>query len=324
MKPYTLTDRAGESISPMTSTRTVFDERGVDLDTLLALQRQESVNALKEYAGKTELAQGLAGKQDKLSTTEDLHITSDSIIGLTEAAKMRLFIDLWNEACGKWGKYDPDNAPDPEHPFYLNELWLTYDEAVGIYNAPVLTSASAPGLYRYYKLKTNLPPKISGNFSNLMGNRTAYDLQRLFMTYNSDLEVLNLSTDDGITIADMQSGEYVIGVGGSVALSRSRLRKIIGTLGIQLVEKSTKLFFAPHLEEISLAGLFHDCDLSGLPKINIASLRYLVANKYATHPSTPTVTVAPEVYARLTDETNEEWHAVLEAAAEKNITFATV
>lgn len=165
---------------------------------------------------------------------------------------------------------------------------------------------------------------MAGGYSNLMGNHTPYNLQRLFATDNSNLEVLNLSTKDGITIADMSSADYVIGVAGSYAPVRSKLRKIIGVLVISLAQKSSKLFFAPNLEEISISGLFHNCDLSGLPKINIASLRYLVEEKYRTHPSTPTVTVHADVYAKLTDETNTEWHQVLLDAAEKNITFATV
>ena len=40
-------------------------------------------------------------------------------------------------------------------------------------------------------------------------------------------------------------------------------------------------------------------------------------------PDGATITVHPDVYAKLTDETNTEWHALLALAAEKNITFAT-
>lgn len=96
MKPYTIKNREGESISPMTSTKTVFDEKGVDLDTLLSQQKQDADNSLKEYAKKSEVTKAISGKQDKLSTTTDLHITDDSIIGLTDMAKKRLFIDMWN------------------------------------------------------------------------------------------------------------------------------------------------------------------------------------------------------------------------------------
>lgn len=46
MKPYTLTNREGESISPTTSTRTVFDENGVDLETRIA-QLEKRLAALE-------------------------------------------------------------------------------------------------------------------------------------------------------------------------------------------------------------------------------------------------------------------------------------
>lgn len=46
MKPYTLTDREGEHISPLTSTRTVFDDEGVDLATRLA-QLEKRLAALE-------------------------------------------------------------------------------------------------------------------------------------------------------------------------------------------------------------------------------------------------------------------------------------
>ena len=36
-----------------------------------------------------------------------------------------------------------------------------------------------------------------------------------------------------------------------------------------------------------------------------------------------TITVHPDVYAKLTDESNADWHALMASAAAKNITFAT-
>lgn len=301
MKPYTLTDRAGESISPMTSTRTVFDERGVDLDTLLALQRQESVNALKEYAGKTELAQGLAGKQDKLSTTEDLHITSDSIIGLTEAAKMRLFIDLWNEACGKWGKYDPDNAPDTEHPFYLNGLWLTYDEAVEIYNA--YTVGVSASYLANLNIRTNIPFKAFKTSMNAI--ELCYDCH--------NLEIFNY----GVNLMTNQWATAFHGCG--------KLRTVIGMLTFMGSTDRTFLY-CRELTEVRIRlwtnGKPQYIDLTSCPKLSIESLRH-IPDSSNNRDTQWEVRVHPDVYAKLTDETNAEWNQILIDAAAKNITFAT-
>ena len=51
------------------------------------------------------------------------------------------------------------------------------------------------------------------------------------------------------------------------------------------------------------------------------SLQYLVNNASNTAPIT--ITVHPDVYAKLTDEANADWYAVNTAAQAKNIAFAT-
>lgn len=323
MKPYTLKNREGESISPTTSTRTVFDERGVDLDTLLARHKQGFEAALKEYPKKTEVAQDLAGKQNALSTTTDLHITDDNIIGLTEAAKMRLFIDLFNAAAGVWGKYDPDNAPDPEHPFYLNELWLTYDEAVAVYEVGAIDSIFV--VLRYYgaKIRTNLPMKCGAWAS---GSSTDMKFRVSGVINNSDIEVLNMATLGPFNLTIKAEPDNSVGI---VSFLSKKLRKILGAIDCTHYSGNQRhrLFGeCPRLESVSLSLLNAGLDLSGCPNLNVASFSYMIVNRYpvARGGKDFTITVASEVYAKLTDETNEEWHAVLVAAAEKNITFATV
>lgn len=59
---------------------------------------------------------------------------------------------------------------------------------------------------------------------------------------------------------------------------------------------------------------FPDCDWEAV---------LWVSNK-AANTAAITVTVHPDVYAKLSDETNAEWHALLAQAAEKNIIFATL
>ena len=47
----------------------------------------------------------------------------------------------------------------------------------------------------------------------------------------------------------------------------------------------------------------------------------MVEHAYNTSPVT--ITVHADVYAKLTDESNTDWHALMTSAAAKNITFAT-
>ena len=60
--------------------------------------------------------------------------------------------------------------------------------------------------------------------------------------------------------------------------------------------------------------------LAKAPVISSTSLQYLVDN--AINETPITVTVHPDVYAKLTDETNVEWYAVNTSAQAKQISFA--
>ena len=57
------------------------------------------------------------------------------------------------------------------------------------------------------------------------------------------------------------------------------------------------------------------------PNLTLETVSFAVSQSANTTPIT--ITVHPDVYAKLTDEANAEWHQVLIDAAAKNITFAT-
>lgn len=311
MKPYTLTNREGESISPMTSTKTVFDERGTNLDTLLSQQRQDSENALKDYAKKTEVTQGLNAKQDKLTPTTDLHITDDNIIGLTELAKMRLFIDMWNTACGSFGRYNPETGY-----FELNGLTdITYEEAVKMH----ALWSNSPKLNRMYdsaKIRTNLPS-------------VAYDgddFTNMFLFCNT-IEVARMGPSD--------SNDYwVRGRFAGTFRRCNKLRKIIQIIDSPTVDSLTFEHCAA-LEDVRIRIRSNPSELhlGWSPLLSLASFTFLVANK--TWNRDVTVYVHPNVYAKLTGDTSNaaaaelteeelaQWGQLLEDAAEKQITFAT-
>lgn len=77
----------------------------------------------------------------------------------------------------------------------------------------------------------------------------------------------------------------------------------------------------PMLEEIRIKSARYNVEINDSPFISIESLRYLIEN--AANTGAITVTVHPEVYAKLADENNTEWHAVWTAAQAKQISFAT-
>lgn len=75
------------------------------------------------------------------------------------------------------------------------------------------------------------------------------------------------------------------------------------------------------LEEVSLHQLAVSVSFAHSPKLSLDSISYMVANAANAQPIT--ITVHSDVYAKLTDESNTEWHALIEQAAEKNIMFTT-
>ena len=75
------------------------------------------------------------------------------------------------------------------------------------------------------------------------------------------------------------------------------------------------------LETVKIEDLHINLSIADTPVLSLESVTYLVNN--ATNTSAITVTVHPEVYAKLTDEANAEWYAVNTAAQAKQIAFAT-
>ena len=340
MKPYTLTNREGESISPMTSTKTVFDEKGVDLDTLLMQQRQDGENALKDYARKTEVTQDLAGKQDKLSTTTDLHITDDNILGLTEKASRKMFDEMFLVAVGNYGTIDYSHYEGGvSKPYYLNELWLTHTQVVPILQSWTGFLSGNEFGYISYPCLTCIP--IYRGIANIKScDSTSMVTVRMFRTQN--------------TLKPSLSESVSCWVGGSGIFSRARnVRKWLDIVywfsgNGQNTNANTFVFDsfgwgspnggAHPFEYFRFRNTNINVDCRYYPNIGIDSFQYLVNNRFplTTKGANPfTVTVHPDIYAKLTGDTTNaaasalteeelaQWQQLLVDAAEKQITFAT-
>ncbi len=302
MKPYTLTNREGERISPMTSTKTVFDKRGVDLDTLLIEQKQSGENALKEYAKKTEVARDLARKQDKLSTTTDLHITDDNIIGLTEKGGRKMFDEMFLEMAGKYGSIDYSHFENNVHkPYCLNELWLTYEEVKRSMMYPLRVVSNYMG--EYY-----------GN----VNIRTNICYPHMWFT---QINCQNFANGCEAEVLRFPPRFQPTGTAG-MFVNCPNLKKVFGP--IYPMRPTTLMFYGSsshRLEYIELI-LRENIDLSQASRLTIECIEYLITN--AVNTKTITITVHPNVYEKLTDTNNTEWYAQLTAAAAKNISFATI
>lgn len=249
-----------------------------------------------------ELQGEIAGKQGALTTSDDLSISSDNLLSLTDMAKKRLFIDLFNNAAAGYGSYNPAKAPDATKPFQLYDMWLTYDEAVETYNQwiNVAYSSAQPSP----KVRALLP--ISVGASGFGGYLT--ENAKFFGAIN--LEVVAFSGFRTYFKSDNYSFQEC-----------AKLRSILGNIVYNTVA-TTVFKGCSALTSITIYELHKNISFSQSPLLSLDSMSFMVQN--ATNTEAITITVHPDVYAKLTDETNTEWHAVLTAAAAKNISFATV
>lgn len=111
------------------------------------------------------------------------------------------------------------------------------------------------------------------------------------------------------------------------------LRCILDTLRPTLRIRIGSPNYPTALSTLYIKDLQFSIDLANLPALSLASLQYLVTNSANT--DAITVTVHPDVYAKLTGDTSNaaasalteaelaQWQALVAQAAEKQITFAT-
>lgn len=246
-----------------------------------------------------------------------------------EELKKDLFIDMWNEAWGEYGGYDPVNAPDAEHPFMGNELWFTYNEAMEIwrmsYHHCLPVVSISVGTAKVY------PPYAFGGCQNFC--RTYLPVM-LNANYEVVADYMFASNNMVETILILDNGSAVVFFSSSKSIFRGcvKLRKIISKLYFKqyIISSDSEFDGCSSLENVDITFYIGGRSLSFAQsaRLSLDSLKKMVLQARwlpsdSSHTSTSTITVHPDVFAKLTDETNTEWHALLALAAEKNISFAT-
>lgn len=212
------------------------------------------------------------------------------------------FIDMWNSACGIYGKYNAATGY-----FELNGLVdITYKEAVLIYANRRHLSLDNHGFYSSSTARTNLLPSTQ---NGLFGYTRSLEYS---FSSCKNMEVIRLAPNTLTVYSSMVRTFHTC----------VKLRKILGAINVLQKPNLTEAFaLCPLLEEVQIKGLTKDLSFSDSPLLSLDSLSYLVAQSAASQPIT--VTVHPEVYAKLADETNTEWHPLMAQATAKQITFAT-
>lgn len=290
------------------------------------------------------LAWQFAACQNKLTDTADIQVRAEARpsgqhytpygLYLTDRAKRAVFVDMWNNRCKygndehAFGGYLPDEAPDADHPFLLNKIWMTYADAVQIWmlSHNQLGRSSNEGLFggygveayeKYSKCKTYFPIYCGMSYS-------APSLVRAFKG-NRIVETLSFVNGYGV----------VLGINAELQGAFDgcwNLREILSEIRSPTAFDNYTFRECRSLTEIRISRLLYDVCFADSPLLSLASFQYLVTN--AANTSAITVTVHADVLAKLTgDMTNEAaaaltddekaaWAAVLEAACAKNISFA--
>ncbi len=290
VKYYQLHDRnTGAVIHPETSARQVLMPGGTNLDEAF-----------------TGLTGTVVGKQDTLADSADITQTvpgegEPPQLSLTDRAKRAVFDDLFLAAAGPWGTIDHThfNEDGKPSPYYLNELWLTYEEAVAIYNAYVKTDSKCSTNYAGVNIRTNLP----------FGTSYITSLGQMFQ--GCKMEV--------IRVGCAATTSYAAFAGCANA------RKIYGIIIDGNFPSSLDFTGCVKLETLEMSRLKKSLILSGSPLLSAYSVNYIVTK--ATNTTAITITLHADVYNKIVEaaegEKESEWSGLLELAASKNITFAS-
>lgn len=283
----------------------------LDGNEVIPFAKNGANGAVKASKIKEYVQPDLTAKQDKLVNSADVTVGEDDKLTVTDLAKREVFDDLWIKAAGSNGTVDHTHTEDGVNkPYYLNEVWMTYDEAIVVYNEYYADILSLLGREIYGV--TNFPPPK--NSSGLQ-----------YSNYHArNAKVINVG-----------NGMLVNSLVGWLSTAQ-KLTKIIGNINLQYWNASTQSFSylnAPLLTDVSFYRLCTNFSIEFLKSISLASMQYMVNNSTAT--STITVTVHPDVYAKLTGDTTNaaaaaltsdelaQWRALATTANSKNITFAT-
>lgn len=206
---------------------------------------------------------------------------------------------------------------------YANEGGLTNiteEQMCDIYTQTAHLSAIRGEKYNLFSLtcRTNFKGRVFG----------WNGIDEIYAYGSSNLEILFL---DNINPALSNTGIKVYSFISDDFYYCTKLKRVIGIIRIENVTKDVMYSYTLNIEDIKISGLKVNFQFFAKDSvINYESIKYLVDN--ATNTSAITITVHPTTYGYLTGTisptlqvggTTEEWQAIVTAATEKQITFAT-
>ena len=300
-----------------------YDSVVGDLEAnLLTDALRKTPQVLSESEQQT--ARANIGAQGALTTSADLALRDD-VLSLTDMAKKRLFIDLWNQAAGDYGRYNEDTGF-----FELYEIYdIGWDEALLIYRisgqwdySTVNFSWSAIGVKSPITPRAFLPCTRAYNGENVITVASNF--------HNDSIQYLSLVNK--ATGNDLRCIQIYVQTHG---FRFDKAIKMYGTIQIGNVMNNNRNVFA--MGNL-VYGKFKFMSNNYQIVYFRANLDYECTNYLFTQIRTQNANgqcvfkLAANMYNRLngtaTDYassggTKEEWMALADLAAGKNITLAT-
>lgn len=220
-----------------------------------------------------------------------------------EELKKDLFIDLWNEACGTTGTYNKETGY-----FELNGITdLTYEDALYIYKASHIRGNYPNNFYKFLKVRTNLYRLNDGTAIGYDG--TFHGCYRIEVAVANNAAIGNYCFSGCAYLKRVNDETGTIYNINSASTNRDdSVNPYYGCSSLEIVYGSIR------------GNL--DINVRWSPKLTLENFRWWIDHAYNTSPIT--ITVHPDIYAKLTSDSNTEWNNVLRDALEKQITFATI
>lgn len=301
-----------------------YDSVVGDLEAnLLTDALRKTPQVLNESEQQT--ARANIGAQGQLTTSADLSLSSDDVLSLTDMAKKRLFIDLWNQAAGDYGRYNEETGY-----FELYEIYdIGWDEALLIYRISGQWDYSTVNFHwSNIGVKSPITPRAFLPCTHAFNGEDVITVASNF--HNDSIQYLSLVNK--ATGNDLRCIQIFVQTHG---FRFEKAIKMYGTIQIgNVMNNNRHVFHMPNL----VYGKFKFMSNNYKTIFFRANLEYECTNFLFTNIPTQNANgqcvfkLAANMYNRLngtaTDYassggTKEEWMALADLAAGKNITLAT-
>lgn len=200
-----------------------------------------------------------------------------------------------------------------------------YDAATGLFSLNGLTDITYPQMQVIWSEKGPTGPDGRFQRASLKGRTNLETHCAGYMTNTGNMfsgSLCEIIKMNGAISSESQST-------GMMRMFRScpNLRRIeCSYLKIDSATMSLQQMFegCPKLEWVPIRMLVRrDLDFADSPLLSLEMWQYLLKFTNTDTTKQATITVHPEVYAKLSDESNAEWHKVMTDATALNIIFAT-